>query len=110
MSQQNIASINMAAKSRQNLQHKSLESARSTRTMNLGHPKDPQQDNLDRIMRLAQLTQEHRIGFGKRNRSVISKESALSIRLKKDLEKKSDIRADETLKNIQMVNLWPQTN
>ena len=46
----------MAAKSRQNLQHKSLESARSTRTMNLGHPKDPQQDNLDRIMRLAQLT------------------------------------------------------
>ena len=41
---------------------------------------------------------------------MISKESALSIRLKKDLEKKSDIGTDETLKNIQMVNLWPQTN
>ena len=33
---------------------------------------------------------------------MISKESALSIRLKKDIEKKSDIGADETLKNIQM--------
>ena len=37
---------------------------------------------MDRIMRLAQLTQEHRIGFGKRHNSVAAKESALSMRIR----------------------------
>ena len=36
MSQQHISNNNMTAKSRQNLHNKSLESARSSRTMNLG--------------------------------------------------------------------------
>ena len=93
-------------KSRSHLRGRTLDHVRSTRTIRIEVNKEKPTE-YDKMMRLAQLTQEHRISFGKRHSSVgAGSESAVSKKIRKDLEKRSEVDPEEALKSMRFKQSW----
>ena len=78
---------------------------RSTRTIRVEVNKEKPTE-YDKMMRLAQLTQEHRVRFGKRHNSVAPSESAVSLKIRRDLEKRSEVDPEEALKSMRFKQSW----
>ena len=98
-------SNNQTVKSRSHLRGKTLEHVRSVRTVRIEVNKEKPTE-YDKMMRLAQLTHEHRIRFGKRHSSVKPSESAVSLKIRRDMEKRSEMDAEEALKSMRFKQSW----